>query len=91
MVAVRICTLAWCSALCRPASSARLSFNRQSCAHGRETAVAPGSVWWIRTRGVCHPWGFHFGDSMGGQPLISLGSKVVMGSGHWLTPCWEIV
>ena len=40
---------------------------------------------------LSHPWGFHFGGSMVGQPLIFLGSKVVMGSGRWLTPCQEIV
>lgn len=77
MVVVRICTLAWCSALCRPASSARLSFSHQSCAHGRETAVAPGSVWWIRTRGVCLiPGGSTLVTPQGGNCIFLWGVKL---------------
>lgn len=97
MVAVRICTLAWSSVLCRPASSARLSFKTltllpselcswQGNCSGTRFSVVDQDAWCLS-----HPWGFHFGGSMVGQPLVSLGSKVVMGSGCWLTPCQEIV
>ena len=95
--AVWICSLAWRSGLCCPASSARLSFKTltlspselrswQGNCSGTRFSMVDQDAWCLS-----HPWGFHFGGSMAGQPLVSLGSKVVMASGHWLTPSWEIV